>query len=365
MRKRSSVVSLQKAEAEAAAKRPHVLVAMATVFPLLAALYYIATSVSLTLFNKILFSQFPGSDPPFLLISQSITAVAILSVLRLAGKFSPPSIFSWPRASFRVYAPLYVSNLVMLLTSLVALKFTSLLMYNTLRRTSMIFVVAIHSAMHKTRPSPYTVGATALVTVGALIASVTDLAYDPLGYALAFTANISTAIYLVLLRPVRDKLQLNNLQLIYVNALANIPVLLAIILMFPADEEFLDSFEEPLFLLLFFCSCAMAVVINHAIFVNTTTNDAIAQSISSQLKDVVLLITSIVFVDDASQRASGNLTGVFVGFLGSVVYGIGKLLEKQASRKADEERTRLREAAATDSSSEKIGLIPAELKSVS
>lgn len=368
MRKRSSIVSLQKAEAEAEAalRRPRVLVAIASLFPLLAALYYIAASVSLTLFNKLLFSRFPGSDPPFLLLSQSITAVGMLTLLRLLGKFTPPQIFSWPRASFRVYAPLFVSNLAMLLTSLVALKFTSLLMYNTLRRTSMIFVVAIHCTLHKTRPSPYTVGATALVTVGALIASSTDLAYDPLGYALAFTANISTAIYLVLLRPVRDKLQLSNLQLIYVNALVNVPVLFGIILMFPADEDFVDSFEEPLFLLLFFCSCALAVVINHAIFVNTTTNDAIAQSISSQLKDVVLLITSVFFVDDASQRAAGNLQGVFVGFLGSVVYGIGKLLERRASRKADEEGTRLREGADRGASegSEKIGLIGAEVKSV-
>lgn len=103
------------------------------------------------------------------------------------------------------------------------------------------------------------------------------------------------------------------------------------------------------------------MVINHAIFVNTTTNDAIAQSIASQLKDVVLLVLSIAFVDDPAQRASGNLQGVFVGFMGSVVYGIGKLRGKGTSTVA---QPPAQEATSTDSdlASEKAGLVSAEVK---
>lgn len=349
---------MQKAEADARQEAAPTSSTMATttVFPLLAALYYIATSVSLTLFNKLLFARFPASDPPFLLLSQSLTTVAILSAMRLVGKFSPPSLRSWTAVSIRTYAPLYVSNLAMLLTSLIALKFTSLLMYNTLRRTSMIFVVAIHCGMHRVRPTSYTVAATAFVTIGALLASSSDLAYDPLGYALAFTANISTAIYLVLLRPVRDKLQLSNLQLLYVNALANIPVLAIIILAMPPKDGVLALFSNLTFSILFLCSCSFAVVINHAIFVNTTTNDAIAQSISSQLKDVVLLITSIAFVDDPKQRAAGNLQGVFVGFLGSLVYGVGKLVDKRRATQQPIEPTS-KEDEKTGDAPEKVTLI--------
>lgn len=329
-----------------------------TLVPILAALYYIAVSVSLTLFNKLLFAKFPASDPPFLLLCQSVTAVSILITMNFFSKFHPPNLLSWPKSNFQTYAPLYFSNLIMLLTSLIALKFTSLLMYNTLRRTSMIFVVVIHCVMHKTRPSPYTVAATALVTFGALIASTTDLAYDPLGYALAFTANVSTAIYLVLIRPVRDKLQLSNLQLIFVNALANIPLLILIIAFFPPKDGLLLQFSNPAFAFLFFCSCALAMVINHAIFLNTTTNDAIAQSIASQLKDVVLLITSILFVDDASQRATGNLQGVLVGFSGSLVYGVGKVLKKyQASRKIQEDKPDHQHDSQKTQSEEKVILV--------
>ncbi|PXF49116.1 Nucleotide-sugar uncharacterized transporter 3 [Gracilariopsis chorda] len=194
----------------------------------------------------------------------------------------------------------------------------------------MIFVVSIHSYVNKTKPTIYTIVATILVTAGALWAGTTDLAFDPVGYALAFTANLSTAIYLVLLRPIRDKLHLSNLQLIFVNALANIPVLIILVMAIPRKEGLLSHFADLTYSFLFLCSCAMAVIINHAIFVNTTTNDAIAQSIASQLKDVVLLVASVIFVDDPAHRADGNLQGVMVGFLGSVAYGIGKIVGRRA-----------------------------------
>lgn len=298
---------------------------------ILASLYYIATSVSLTLFNKLLFARFPKFDAPFLLFCQSLTTVAILLVLNLFGKFSFPKLSIWTRSSVQIYLPLYISNLLMLLTSLLALKFTTLLMYNTLRRTSMIFVVAMHSVMNNSKPDVYTISATTLVTLGALVAGTTDLAFDPIGYTLAFTANISTAVYLVLIKRVRDKLSLSNLQLLFVNAIANIPFLAIIMILFPPNDGRLHQFSDTTFSILFFCSCAFAMVINHSIFVNTTTNDAIAQSIASQLKDVVLLAASYLFIDDPSTRAKGNVPGVMIGFLGSLVYGVGKLIKRNTT----------------------------------
>lgn len=298
---------------------------------ILASLYYIATSVSLTLFNKLIFARFPKVDAPFLLLCQSLTSIVILSILSLFGKFSFPKLTTWTRSSFQVYLPLYISNLLMLLTSLLALKFTTLLMYNTLRRTSMIFVVAMHSLMNNTKPNAYTIAATTLVTLGALVAGTTDLAFDPIGYTLAFTANLTTAVYLVLIKRVRDKLSLSNLQLIFVNAVANLPFLAAVMITFSPSDGRLKQFSDTTFSILFFCSCAFAMVINHSIFVNTTTNDAIAQSIAAQLKDVVLLAASYLFIDDPSTRAKGNVPGVMMGFLGSLVYGVGKLIARNTT----------------------------------
>lgn len=208
-------------------------------------------------------------------------------------------------------------------------------MYNTLRRASMVFVVAIYSLLNRSRPPLYTLAATMLVTSGAVFASSTDLAFDPLGYSLAFVANLSTAIYLVLVVPVRDKLKISNIQLVFVNALANIPILVVITLIWPPRNGFLMQFNDVQFSLLFLCSCILAMLINHSTFVNTTVNDAIAQSVASQLKDVVLLIVSVVFIDDPSSRAKGNLRGVMIGFFGSLVYGIGKVNDRLRNSTAE------------------------------
>lgn len=318
------------AEADADAVVNPAMAEIKAVAPLLAASYYIFTSASLTVFNKLLFSHFPASHPPLLLLCQSLTALIILTVMSLMRRFEPPSLRRWARAELRAYAPLFAASLTMLLTSLLALQLTSLLMYNTLRRTSIIFVVTLHSLMHASRPSVYTVAATALITLGAVVATSTDLTFDLVGYSLAFAANASTAAYLVLLRPVRDRLSLTNLQLLYVNALVSVPCLAVVLVLMPPTGSILPLFSNVMFVALFFCSCSFAMVITHAIFVNTTVNDAIAQTIAAQLKDVLLLVCSVLFVDDPKGRGKGNLIGVGIGFIGSLVYGVGKLKDRNA-----------------------------------
>lgn len=320
---------------------------------LLATAYYVVTSVSLTLFNKLLLSDSQSINPAFLLLCQSLTAVTLLLALRLTGRFDLPDLrHVLSLASLRVYAPLFTANVVMLLSSLLALQLTSLLMYNTLRRTSIVFVVAFQAFATRTTPAKYVVIAAAIVIMGALYASGGDLAFDMRGYALSLIANIATAFYLVLVRPVRDRLRVTNLQLVFINALANIPILSLLVAQSPPSRETLSFLTERTIAPLFAASCTLAVTINHATFVNTTTNDPVAQSIAAQVKDVLLLIISVVMVDDSSQRAPSNIHGVMIGFGGSVIYAFGKLRDRLTKTEEGEKTGSKAEISQAEGSSE-------------
>jgi hypothetical protein len=287
---------------------------------LLAAVYYVAASTSLTVFNKLLFNSFSAIDPLVLLLSQAFTTLTIFTGMASTQRFQLPVL---PRDRKLL---LLLSYATMLTTSLIALRFTSLIMYNTIRRTSLLFVVALHSWSTGSYPASYTVIATVLTLAGALFASVTDLTFDPVGYALAFLANASTAIFLVLLRPVRDRLKYSNMQLLFFNTLCIAPLLVVLLVIMPPKDSILPLFSSSsLFCVLFALSCGMAVIITHATYVNTTVNDAVTQTISAQVKDVLLLSASFFFVDNPAGRASGNLVGVMIGFIGTVIYGLGKL----------------------------------------
>jgi solute carrier family 35 len=295
-----------------------------------AALYYIAASTSLTIFNKLLFNTFAAVDPLLLLLFQAFTTLSIFAALTVARRFRLPTLPT-DRNVVLAYIPLLLSYAVMLTTSLIALRFTSLLMYNTIRRTSLLFVVVLHSWSTKSYPARYTVTATGLTLAGALFASMTDLSFDPFGYSLAILANASTAIFLVLLRPVRDRLNYTNMQLLFFNTLCITPLLLCLLFIMPPHDSILPLFSaSSTFCILFALSCALAVVITHATYVNTTVNDAITQTVSAQVKDVLLLSASYFFVDSAAGRGKGNLVGVAIGFCGSVIYGFGKLHESRS-----------------------------------
>jgi solute carrier family 35 len=305
--------------------------------PLAASLYYVTASTTLTIFNKLLFSGHAEVYPPFLLLAQSCTSLCIFLALYLVGRFIPPPLPSRPRfaSAAATYAPLLAAYVIMLISSLIALQRTSLLMCNTIRRTSIVFVVAVHALVENRPPTRHTVAATVLTIAGAVIAGSRDLAFDTAGYALAITANASSALYLVLLCPVRDKLGFTNLQLMFVNTACIVPLLAALLVALPPPPlRFLprDIMSQlamsPTFALIFASSCSMAMILSHATYINTTVNDAVVQTVSAQIKDVVLLLVSFLFIDSSVGRAKGNLYGVIIGFFGSIIYAIGKLQQK-------------------------------------
>jgi drug/metabolite transporter (DMT)-like permease len=271
-----------------------------------AALYYIIVSCVLTTNIKVLFNKYPAVHPPLLLLAQALVTLAIFVPLVSCGVTSVPSL---PPRNKRIsalvlYIPLLLAYALNLTTSVIALHHTSLLMYNTLRRTSILFVVGLHAIASREYPSTYTVVSTALTLAGALYASMNDLTYDPIGYALAITANVMTAVYLVRLRPVRDGLFCTNLQLQLVNTAATVPLLCALLAFTPPPEPILPLLVGPdhVFQVLYMSSCALAMVLTHSTYVNTIVNDAVAQMVSAQVKDFVLLAVSYILVDDPAGR---------------------------------------------------------------
>lgn len=140
------------------------------------------------------------------------------------------------------YDALYFTRLVMLLTSLDALKLTSLLLYNTLRKTSLMFVIRLHALQLRTKPVLNVIAITAVITAGAIYASIPDFVLDVTGSFLGLKANLTIASFLILACPVQDKLSENNIELVYFNTVTNIPTFLLVMLISgPSAHQFLHS----------------------------------------------------------------------------------------------------------------------------
>lgn len=321
----------------------------------MSATYYISVSVMLTTVNKIMFNRFPLLDASIIVIGQAITTVLVLSFLSIVGQFDLPSFRNFSTKSLLAYAVFFTTYAFTVLSSLVALRQTSLLMCNTLRRTSMLFVVVTHAVFHKSFPSRHTVLATGLILYGAFRASQSDLQVDHRSIATIFVANLSSSLYLVFVKPVRKTLNLTNIQLQFMNATLLVPVLYYMTYNSSSSVLFLYA-QNVSFLALFTTSCGLAMIITHATYVNTSVNNAVTQVVAAQIKDVILALVSYIAVDDAASRADGRALGVLLSFGGSAAYAYGKVIENsRALSRTQTLRKRSRENGLSGSPKRKHG----------
>jgi len=296
--------------------------------------YYVAVSVSLTVFNKVIFAQYNMQQPLVLFVAQSLATMLCLSVLfmtqpqrrRVESTYtsndtrairSTQSVLQLVRRLM----PLSLASLLMVWCGLEAMRFTTLLMYNTLRKTSLFFVLSCEYLFLYKVPSLPTVLSISVIVLGAGYAGFRDLYFDLAGYVLAFTSNLATSLYLVLIKRIRDQLGLDNLTLLFWNTALTSPVIVLLATLrgdFPRFASY--AFHQPgSFWIIFAVDSFLGLVINHSIYCNTTANSPLTQAVSAQFKDVVLFFVSY-FAFDRAMTSNGTIVGVIITFLGALWY---------------------------------------------
>merc|ERR1712012_795549 len=112
------------------------------------------------------------------------------------------------------------------------------------------------------------------------------------------------------------------------NALLSAPFLFSVSL---ALGDFQAIFEykyinDTGFLFTFLCSCILGFVINFAVFVNTSVNSPLTQTVTGQFKDILVLFLGIIIFRDV-QFSLVNAVGVALSLVGSFIYAYTKFKE--------------------------------------
>lgn len=301
---------------------------------LIAALYYISVSVSLTVFNKSIFQNYDFQETTVLVCSQLSLTILILFGLQRTERIST-SGFQWEL--FVACLPLSLSYYLMLVTSMIGLRDTNLVMYNTLRRTTVLFVLILERIILRKKASWGVVGSVMVILSGTIIASFYDVSFSTYGYVMVFLANLTTAVYLVLIRYTRDETKLDNFGILYYCSLSCLPLFVVTGLLDGSLRRLTLHFPQYQFSfwIFFILACSFGFVINHSIYYNTTTNSALTQNISAQVKDLALLISSYYFFHPQKSSIWSHV-GVATSFLGGVLYVVAKLVEMKRALLQDD-----------------------------
>ncbi|XP_041022739.1 UDP-N-acetylglucosamine transporter UGNT1-like [Juglans microcarpa x Juglans regia] len=304
-----------------------------------AAISYMSCAVLLILFNKAALSSYSFPSANVITLFQMICSCCFLYAMRrlkiisfTVGEsltVSDNATTFVPLKTLRHTFPLSGAYLLYMLATMESVRGVNVPMYTTLRRTTVVFTMVVEYILAGQKYTSSIVGSVGLIVLGAFIAGARDLSFDGYGYAVVFLSNITTAIYLATIARVGKSSGLNSFGLMWCNGIICGPVLLFWTFV-RGDLEMTINFPyllSPGFLAVLLCSCILAFFLNYSIFLNTTLNSALTQTICGNLKDLFtigfgwLLFGGLPF-------DFLNVIGQLLGFIGSGLYAYYKLVGK-------------------------------------
>ncbi|KAK7836170.1 UDP-N-acetylglucosamine transporter UGNT1 [Quercus suber] len=304
-----------------------------------AAISYMLTAVLLVLFNKAALSSYNFPCVNVITLFQMLCSCSFLYAMKLWKIISfttdePQNATKNPATlvPFRTLVhtlPLAFSYLLYMLVSMESVRGISVPMYTTLRRTTVAFTMIVEYVLTGKKHSPSIVACVGIILLGAFVAGARDLSFDAYAYAVVFIANICTAVYLASIAHIGKSSGLNTFGLMWCNGIICAPILLFWTLI-RGDLQVTLNFPYlffPGFQVVILLSCILAFLINYCVFLNTTLNSALTQTICGNLKDLLTIGLGWVLFGGLPFDFF-NVLGQSLGFLGSCLYAYYKLQGK-------------------------------------
>ncbi|CAA6669975.1 unnamed protein product [Spirodela intermedia] len=298
-----------------------------------AAVSYMSCAVLLVLFNKAALSSYNFPCANVITLFQMISSTLILFAMRRW------KIISFTAAESRTVSDNHLAGFVSLPTLLhtlplslaylfymVICSWCECSMYTTLRRTTVVFTIIVEYLLTRQKYSNSVLSSVGLIVFGAFVAGARDMSYDSYGYGVVLLANLTTAIYLATIARIGKSSGLNSFGLMWCNGLICGPVLL---LWTYIQGDLTRTMNFPYlndcgFQAVMLVSCILAFFLNYSIFLNTTLNSALTQTMCGNLKDLFTIgLGWLVFGGLPFDLL--NVVGQGLGFFGSGLYAYCKL----------------------------------------
>ncbi|GAV85987.1 TPT domain-containing protein [Cephalotus follicularis] len=304
-----------------------------------AAISYMASAVLLVMFNKAALSSYSFPSSNVITLFQMLCSCSLLYAMKCWNIISfntdeqhsisnnPTTLVPFDKLVHTL--PLALSYLLYMLVTMESVRTISVPMYTTLRRTTVAFTMIVEYLLTGKKHSLPVIGSIGIIILGAFIAGARDLSFDAYGYAVVFIANICTAIYLASIVRIGKSSGLNSFGLMWCNGIICGPILL-FWTSIRGDLQGMLNFPYlsiPGFQVVMLFSCIMAFLINYYVFLNTTLNSALTQTICGNLKDLFTIGLGWVLFGGLPFDLL-NVIGQSLGFLGSCMYAYCKLYGK-------------------------------------
>uniref|UniRef100_A0A5B6ZJR7 Sugar phosphate transporter domain-containing protein n=1 Tax=Davidia involucrata TaxID=16924 RepID=A0A5B6ZJR7_DAVIN len=299
---------------------------------LLSGLAYCISSCSMILVNKYVLSSYDFNAGISLMVYQNFVSVVIVSMLSFFGVISTEPL-TW--RLIKVWLPVNVIFVGMLITSMFSLKYINVAMVTVLKNVTNVMTAVGEMYLFNRRHDNRVWAALFLMIISAISGGITDLSFHAIGYTWQIFNCFLTASYSLTLRRVMDTAKqvtksgnLNEFSMVLLNNTLSLP--LGILLVFVFNEvDYLSRtplLRMPIFWMVMTFSGFLGLAISFTSMWFLHQTGATTYSLVGSLNKIPLSVAGILLFKVPTSLE--NSASILFGLLAGVFFARAKMRER-------------------------------------
>ncbi|XP_062147942.1 GDP-mannose transporter GONST1 isoform X1 [Alnus glutinosa] len=299
---------------------------------LLSGLAYCVSSCSMILINKFVLSSYDFNAGISLMLYQNLISVIIVSILSFLGVIQTEPL-TWRLV--KVWLPVNVIFVGMLITSMFSLKYINVAMVTVLKNVTNVITALGEMYLFSKHHDSRVWAALFLMIISAISGGITDLSFHAIGYAWQLANCFLTASYSLTLRRVMDTAKqvtksgnLNEFSMVLLNNVLSLPLGFLLIVVFN-EVDYLSRtplLRLPTFWLVITLSGVLGLAISFTSMWFLHQTGATTYSLVGSLNKIPLSVAGIVLFKVPTSLE--NSASIFFGLLAGVFFARAKMRER-------------------------------------
>lgn len=297
--------------------------------PLISGTAYCISSCSMIMLNKIVLSSYNFNAGISLMFYQNFISTLVVVLLALCGRVSVEKL-NWRLV--RVWLPVNVIFIAMLVSGMYSLKYINIAMVTILKNVTNILTAIGELYLFRKRQSSKVWTAMFVMIISAVSGGITDLSFDAVGYAWQIMNCVLTASYSLTLRWVMDEAKkstksgsLNEVSMVLLNNLLSLPFAVVMIFIFGEWDYVIhaDVVKLPAFWAVATASGLIGLSISFTSMWFLHQTSPTTYSLVGSLNKIPISIAGIIVFN--VPLSISNLFSIFFGLFAGILFARAKM----------------------------------------
>ena len=312
---------------------------------------YIAISIFMNMFNRILFHTYKFRFNFTILFLQQLFCLVTFLILSKTSQTYRDKSGEINYSDYKRLRKNYISfTIVFILNNLIGFIGSQLIentpMFLTLRKLVLIMTYLNDIIIGKKKLSCFTSTCILVVTFGTVIAGIEDFSADYVGYIIVLIYNVLTVINNKMTETFKKNTGVPNLKLLIYNSYLSSPFSFTLIFVTGEYKRLINYFiEEQIFegtyfgtLVYLFLFCFFCVLLILTFFISNEKNSSLFTVMLSNSKDIIITGLSFFWLK-GTKFSFFIIGGLLISTVGAVLIAVKSMLDNTRKKKEMQEKT--------------------------